>query len=214
MAKDPAFLFYPGDWIGGTMYLNFEQKGAYFELLILQFHVGEFTKVQAQQVLNSHFDSIWPVIMDKFKTDGTIFWNDRLKQEVDKRRAFSESRRNNRINGLKDKEINNSSSSDTSYDSSSDEHMENENRNTVTIEDKKKKLDLRAIEFKKTFKPFMSQYPVDMIKEFYEYWIEPNHSYTKMRFELEKTWSLSRRLGTWGKGNKKFSEPVIKKNIL
>ena len=41
--KDPAFLFYPNDWIGGTMGMTFEEKGAYMELLILQFNRGHMT---------------------------------------------------------------------------------------------------------------------------------------------------------------------------
>lgn len=38
MAKDPAFLFYPGDWLGGTMGMSLTQKGAYFHLLMVQFN--------------------------------------------------------------------------------------------------------------------------------------------------------------------------------
>jgi len=40
MAKDPAFLFYPNDYIGGTMGMTFEEKGAYIELLMLQFNIS------------------------------------------------------------------------------------------------------------------------------------------------------------------------------
>ena len=40
-----------------------------------------------------------------------------------------------------------------------------------------------------------------MIREFYEYWTEPNKSNTKFRYELERTWSLDRRLKTWNKNN-------------
>ena len=29
MAKDPTFLFYTGDWLGGTMVLTRHQKGCY-----------------------------------------------------------------------------------------------------------------------------------------------------------------------------------------
>lgn len=36
MTKSPAFLFYPGDWLGGTLGMTLEEKGAYMELLILQ----------------------------------------------------------------------------------------------------------------------------------------------------------------------------------
>ena len=43
MAKDPAFLFYPNDWLGGTIGMSFEEKGAYMELLIAQFNLGHMT---------------------------------------------------------------------------------------------------------------------------------------------------------------------------
>jgi intein/homing endonuclease len=40
-------------------------------------------------------------------------------------------------------------------------------------------------------------FPHEMRKEFIEYWTEPSKSGTKMRFELEKTWDLKRRLHRW-----------------
>jgi len=43
-----------------------------------------------------------------------------------------------------------------------------------------------------------------MLKEFYEYWVEPNKSKTKFRQELEKTWDLERRLKSWKKNEGKF----------
>ncbi len=95
MAKDPAFLFYPGDWNLGTMHLTLLEKGCYMELLILQFAKGKFTEAQAKHMLNGSFDLAWPTIREKFCTDGTFFWNKRLKLEKEKREKFSESRRNN-----------------------------------------------------------------------------------------------------------------------
>ena len=41
-----------------------------------------------------------------------------------------------------------------------------------------------------------------MLRAFFDYWTEPNKSRTKMRFELEKTWELGRRLATWAKREK------------
>ncbi len=95
MAKDPAFLFYPGDWNLGTMHLTILEKGAYIELLILQFAKGKFTKAQAKHMLNGSFDLAWPSISDKFNTDGTFFWNERLQVEKEKRQKFTDSRRSN-----------------------------------------------------------------------------------------------------------------------
>jgi len=98
--KDPAFLFYPGDWMGGTQWMTFEQKGCYMELLILQFNTGKFTESQVKQVLSICFELAWPMLKQKFFFDGEYYWNERLKVEIDKRDKFTESRR---INGLSPK---------------------------------------------------------------------------------------------------------------
>lgn len=55
--------------------------------------------------------------------------------------------------------------------------------------------------------PFVERYGKEMIREFFEYWTEPTNEGRdkgkKMRFEKEKTWALSKRLGTWNKNNEK-----------
>lgn len=92
MAKDPAFLFYPNDWIGGTMGMNFEEKGAYMELLMLQFNRGHMTTHMIGQTVGQ----IWDKIKDKFIQDENGLWfNQRLEFEKNKRKAFADSRRNN-----------------------------------------------------------------------------------------------------------------------
>lgn len=62
-------------------------------------------------------------------------------------------------------------------------------------------LSLRAKKFAETLKPFSEKeggkYPREMLIAFYRYWTEPNRSKTKMRFELEKTWDVARRLDYW-----------------
>lgn len=45
--------------------------------------------------------------------------------------------------------------------------------------------------------PYVGKYPKEMIRAFFDYWSELNKSGTKMRYELEKTWKLPRRLATW-----------------
>ena len=44
---------------------------------------------------------------------------------------------------------------------------------------------------------FTEEYEYKLLEEFIEYWVEPNKSGTKMRFELEKTWNLSMRIKRW-----------------
>ena len=65
MAKDPPFLFYPNDWIGGTMGMTFEEKGAYMELLMAQFNRGHMTTHMIGQIVGQH----WDTIQDKFVQD-------------------------------------------------------------------------------------------------------------------------------------------------
>jgi len=120
--KDPAFLFYPGDWMGGTQWMTFEQKGCYMELLILQFNCSEFTEAQAKQVLSICFDVAWPMLKQKFINDGEIYYNERLRIEIDKRKRFSESRR---INGLGNKQPDKKQKAQAKH---MPKHMEDENK--------------------------------------------------------------------------------------
>lgn len=126
MAKDPAFLFYPGDWLSGTMYLTHEQKGAYMDLLILQFNCGKFTEAQAKQVLSICFDVAWPMLKQKFILDKGLYFNARLQSEIEKRKAFTESRRNN-AKGSKSTKID--ALLDKSENKAYAKHMEDEDIN-------------------------------------------------------------------------------------
>jgi len=92
MSKDPAFLFYPNDYIGGTMGMTFEEKGAYIELLMTQFNRGHMTSQVIAQVVGQ----LWDKIHDKFKTDiNGLYYNERLEFEIERRKTFVQSRYNN-----------------------------------------------------------------------------------------------------------------------
>lgn len=80
-------------------------------------------------------------------------------------------------------------------------------------EDKKRKykiikdnIDTRKQKFKESLEPFLQTYGKDLLNNFYKYWTEPNKSNTKFRMELEKTWSLERRLETWANNDKGFNK--------
>lgn len=62
----------------------------------------------------------------------------------------------------------------------------------------------RKLKFADTLKPFVETYGKEMIRKFFNYWTEPNKSNTKFKMELEKTWSLERRLETWASREKEF----------
>lgn len=79
------------------------------------------------------------------------------------------------------------------------------NNNNKEIIDSKANLEIRTLAFKNSLIPFKQKYSIDMLKDFFGYWTEPNKSNTKLKFELQQTWSISRRLETWAKNDKTFS---------
>jgi len=80
-----------------------------------------------------------------------------------------------------------------------DKHITNKQINN------KASLETRTLSFKETLIPFKQKYSIDMLKDFFGYWTEPNKSNTKLKFELQQTWSISRRLETWAKNDKTFA---------
>lgn len=85
--------------------------------------------------------------------------------------------------------------------------------NSTKVEQKKVKVDKDAAKaatlarrnsFYDSLIPFINQYSKEMIRAFFDYWSELNKSGTKMRYELEETWELPRRLVTWANREKNF----------
>lgn len=78
----------------------------------------------------------------------------------------------------------------------------------MSAEDTKAKMKERALAFYNSLVPYVDsrggKYPKEMIRAFYDYWTEPNKSNTKMKFEMQKTWEVGRRLVTWSNNNKVF----------
>ena len=147
MAKDPAFLFYPNDYIGGTMGMTFEEKGAYMELLMMQFNRGHMTSHMIGQTIGQ----LWDKIQDKFIEDDKGLWyNVRLEEEQIKRKTFTESRRNNVLG------INQHSNKPKKQSGHMTSHMENENEdeNKSEIYRSFAHLSITVDEFKKLEKVY------------------------------------------------------------
>jgi hypothetical protein len=51
-------------------------------------------------------------------------------------------------------------------------------------------------------------YDKNILEGFIDYWTEPNKSKTKMKFELQNTWSTNLRLKNWAKNQKKWNKPT------
>ncbi len=127
MPKDPAFLFYPGDWNLGTMHMTHLEKGCYMDLLLLQFARGQFTEAQAKHMLNGSFDIAWPTVSVKFTQNDGFYYNERLKHEMERRKKFTESRKNN--GSIPKKTIKEAPQGQQHMH----KHMENTNDNEVSV---------------------------------------------------------------------------------
>lgn len=118
--KDPAFLFYSSDFLSGTMLMTDEDVGKYIRLLCLQHQKGHLKEKDMLNVCKTFNEDIF----SKFKQDDEgNYYNERLEYESNKRKAYSESRRNNRRK--KETYEEDMKNICNSYE----EHMENENIN-------------------------------------------------------------------------------------
>ena len=132
MSKDPAFLFYSSDFLTGTMFLTNEQIGKFIKLLCVQHQKGRLREKDMLKICKTYDEDVFEMFK---KDDENLFYNERLEVEVNKRKAYSESRRNNR----KNKTVTPKNTSKTYV-----KHMEdeNENENINTNKTKKEKLQI------------------------------------------------------------------------
>jgi hypothetical protein len=79
--------------------------------------------------------------------------------------------------------------------------LKKETKPKISIDERKQYFKDRLIEIVKK-----ENIDVIIAKEFFEYWTEPNQTNTKMKFELEKTYDITRRLNTWLQNNIKFNK--------
>jgi uncharacterized protein YdaU (DUF1376 family) len=97
MPKDPRFNFYPDNWTGGTKRMSYEQKGAYLELLMLNFYclsdgLPGFTQQEALRTLSNAaaYAALWEFLMPKFMRKGEYFCSERMEKEFHKSKKHSE----------------------------------------------------------------------------------------------------------------------------
>lgn len=76
----------------------------------------------------------------------------------------------------------------------------------------KRNLDTVINKFLLEVSAFKELYNVEMLEAFVDYWSEPNKSKTKLRYELQKTFDVARRLKTWSKNENKFG--TKKNNVI
>ena len=114
--KDPAFLFYPSDFLTGTIFMSDIQLGKYIKLLCIQHQKGHLSEKDMLNICKRYDKDIF----DKFTKDNDgKYYNIRLQKEKKKKKKYSKSRSENRKNKITFENI------CFSYV----KHMENENIN-------------------------------------------------------------------------------------
>ena len=91
----------------------------------------------------------------------------------------------------------------------SNQKKENKNlkKETSPYGESKKKISLslsrtpeeRMQEFYESMVPYASQYDREMLNDFYQYWTELDKRRRRMRFEMQKTWEIGKRLALWSR---------------
>src|SRR3990167_4648959 len=105
--KDPAFLFYPGDWYRRTMGMSPNGKDAYLSLILFQWEYGSFTLDQAADLLGDRMTLVWLKVKKNFILVGKNEYIDPYFQEIfDQRKKYVESRRQNRLGQNKKRDSN------------------------------------------------------------------------------------------------------------
>ena len=91
--KDPAFLFYPRDFLSGVNLMNYTQRGKYITLLCIQHRKGSIAPTEMLRVAAND-----EKILEKFhqKPNGRYF-NPRLREEMLKRRKFKKEQEKERF---------------------------------------------------------------------------------------------------------------------
>ena len=80
----------------------------------------------------------------------------------------------------------------------------------VNVKEKVIDINIRKQTFASSLQPYLEKYGREFLNEFYLYWTEQSINNKKLKFELEKTWSLQRRLYTWKNNAIKFGTTLPK----
>jgi hypothetical protein len=167
MAKDPGFIFYPGDYLRDTQTLSEKTQVAYDRIMCEHMRNICISKKQLKfftKRLNEHEIEELMYVLTEVEEGYQIEW---VAESIRKRRAYSESRRKNRSQKTK-KHINNISKT---YD----KHMEIENENEDVIDNIKggvgEKINFSDLENTQWFESILRflKLSIDM-DELKEYW--------------------------------------------
>lgn len=160
---DPAFLFYSNDFLSGVSNLTMEERGQYITLMCLQHQKGALS----EKTIRLNVGSVSFDVLSKFQQDENgCYYNERLREEIEKRAKFTESRRLNGNKGGRPK--NHMVSGRLQKQEPKNNHSENENDNVIIDNDNEDIMEgLREEEKENKKKTRISQADVDYLYSLY-----------------------------------------------
>ena len=218
MAKElPYFKFEPNQWENGNIQmLSREDKGLFMDLCSMYWsRLGDVPlKLAIQKLCAGNATALNPLCDEKIieLIEGNIF----IKFLSEQLNEFEDTSKQNSKNAKEGWEKRRKIKEESERNATAlNPQCENDAIREDNIKENNKKeskpsLETRSLAFKSELIPFKQNYSIDMLKSFYDYWTESNHSKTKMRYEMEKTFDVDRRLKTWSKRQNDFD---VKKEI-
>jgi len=187
--KDPAFLFYPGDYLRDTQCLSETVQVSYDRIMCEHMRNICISKQQLKfftKRLNPDELEELMMVLNEFNGGYQIHW---VAESIAKRKLYSESRRKNRSNPKKDI---------IKISNTYDKHMENENENENEIEDKKEII-----------------YPFDSgnFLKYWDYWKSFKKEQFKFIYKPIGEQGALKDLSELSKGKEKIAIKIIEQSI-
>lgn len=176
------------------MGMTFEEKGAYMELLMMQFNRGHMTSHMIGQAVGQ----LWDNVKVKFEVDEDgRYFNARLELEKEKRKKYIDSRSNNKMGRNQHSK---SVKKDGRLIGHMSKHMENENENENDI-------DNVVVAFEKNVKVEAKELGMSAgaVDGFLRHWTERDFESKQYAWQTVKPFIIRSRLKGWMKNDK----PVV-----
>jgi uncharacterized protein YdaU (DUF1376 family) len=228
--KDPAALLYIDTWLTATAEMDADTRGWYLNLILHQYDKKDLPNdIERLAVLAnvkfSEFDRFKQVFEQVFKqkfkqnSEGRLE-NEIAKEILRKREQFKDKRsmsgkmsyflryinkhfkpKKEELKFIKENvdlteiDLKNKQVIEQVFEQILKLYINGNKNNSI------KDINIVQTEFYNSLIPFVSEFGKEIIREFYDYWSEPNKSKTAIRYQMEKTWDTHKRLLRWSKNN-------------
>ena len=159
--------------------------------------------------LRSDIDMVQDIILNYnlFEVEGDLFYSKSLKRRME---CLDEKRKKRADAGRKG-----GLATSKKHQRSSNATPLKESKVNKIKKDKSKvnNINKRQTIFEDMCKGFQSKYGEELINDFISYWTEPNKSNTKMKFEMQDTFDISRRLVRWDKNGFNNQKNGVEKTL-